>query len=262
MPDIVPAVPLEYRWSVNHAGDRPQTIGIVLHSTRSGQVIPLETEYRNAVAWMQRANERDSCAHFCVGPSKVARMISDHLIGWHAREHNQTHLGIEIAQAYVGQTFAESQFDYTAVICAMWCKKYGIPRVRVLDSAERGIIGHEDTVQGRRDGKTDPGPLFPWARFIVKVESAYQRLYGAVIPNKPLDRPEDPFALAGEGIAEYLRNHAEYGFPRKGLVSWDKAGNEYCWTTATTKHAHGCLVVWRKWLADIGRDPFDVMTWD
>src|SRR5512138_2290521 len=103
--DIVPqGVPLETRLTAAHAGVRPVTRGIVLHSTRgpsrqqAGESLEdwLDREYHGNVAYMLNpANEVSP--HFCVGPKLCARMVHDDIVAWHAREHNQTHLGIEIA---------------------------------------------------------------------------------------------------------------------------------------------------------------------
>ena len=48
--------------------------------------------------------------------------------------------------------------------------KAGIPVVHLptleWQDGRRGFVGHEETEQGLRDGKSDPGPPFDWAKFI------------------------------------------------------------------------------------------------
>lgn len=218
--DIAPAgVPLEIRFTQAHAGIRPVTRGIVLHSTRgpsrqrAGETLEawLDREYHAAVGYMLNASNEVS-PHFCVGPSLCARMVHDDNVAWHAREHNQTHLGIEIAQPSNCPPFTDSEVDYTARICAAWCDKYKIPAVHVTDSDQAGIIGHEETDQGRRDGKSDPGVKWNWAAFIPKVQAYLgHREYTA-----------DTLALngvkIGAGFADWLNARGEtdpdYGEPR------------------------------------------------
>lgn len=175
--DIVPDVPMETRLTTAHGGVRPVTRGIVIHATR-GPTYPepgealvdtLDREYHVAVAYMLNpANEVSP--HFCVGPRIVCRMVHDDNVAWHAQQHNQTHLGIEVAQPSYQPEFVEFEYLATAEICAHWCLKYAIPPVRVMDSDLAGIIGHEQTDQGRRDGKTDPGWRWDWPKFMFLVQ--------------------------------------------------------------------------------------------
>ncbi len=255
--DITPGVPWESRPTEAHGGTRPRTGGIVLHSTRgptrasAGEALAatLEREYSAAVRYMLNpANEVSP--HFCVGPTKVARMVPDDLIAWHAKEHNQTHLGIEIAQPAYCPEFVEFQYDATAEICAHWCWTYGLAALHVTDSDRNGIIGHEETDQGRRDGKSDPGAGWDWDHFIPKV----------VARLRELDRAEGSYRLAGDGVRAFLRAHPDLGVPSK--VYWDQFGNEVCFCLGTAAHPHGAVVMWRKWASEHGLDNPRVMSWD
>jgi N-acetyl-anhydromuramyl-L-alanine amidase AmpD len=252
MSDIVPDCALEARLTEAHGGKRPVTRGIVLHSTRGptkpapGEALEsvLAREYALAVRYMLDPAHKVS-PHFCVGPAKVARMVPDDLIAWHAREHNQTHLGIEVAQPAYCPPFVDWQYEAVAEICARWCRKYGLPPHRVTDVCQPGIIAHSDTAQGRRDGKTDPGCYWDWGRFIPLVE---RRLID-------LERAEANYQTVGEGIRAFLRAHPELGAPHSQY--WDKHGNEVVICAGTAAHPHGAWVIWRKWLNSIR-----VVSWD
>jgi N-acetyl-anhydromuramyl-L-alanine amidase AmpD len=252
MPDVVPSGIVEVRLTEAHAGVRPQTRGIVLHSTRGptrpsvgeGLISVIEREYAVAVRYMLNpANEVSP--HFCVGHSRVARMVPDELIAWHAQEHNQTHLGIEIAQPAYCPDFTDEQYRLVAEICARWCLKYRLPAVRVMSVDKPGIIGHEDTTQGKRDHKSDPGAKWEWPRFIQLSQARVDELV----------RGEGAYAMAGPGIQTFLRGHPEYGVP--GKQYWDPHGNEVVITLGSTVHPHGVFVIWRKWL-----DKIAVASWD
>ncbi len=92
--------------------------------------------------------------------------MPDDLIAWHAREDNQTHIGIEFAQPTIDVLPTEFQYAALAYVCGLLCDKYRIPRKRVMGAGVPGIVGHEDTAQGKRDGKSDPGWAFSWEHFL------------------------------------------------------------------------------------------------
>lgn len=209
----------------------------------------LRREYAVAVAYMLNPVNEVS-PQFCVGPASVARMVPDALVAWHAREHNQTHLGIEIAQPAYCPPFSGYQVKATAEICARWCFAYGLPADRVTDDAKPGIIAHADTAQGRRDGKTDPGAKWPWVPFITETRRRLETL-------RALDRDGSAPPLRGVGVEiwEVLSANPGLGAPAKRFVS--PYGDEVVLCTATTAHPHGAWVIWRKWL-----DQVRVVSWD
>lgn len=58
-----------------------------------------------------------------------------------------------------------------ATIAAHWCRTYGIPAKKVTAAGLPGILGHADTrVWGGTD-HTDPGPGFPWDKFLEYVNA-------------------------------------------------------------------------------------------
>ncbi len=213
----------------NYTANRPTTRGCIIHATRSGLDIGLESEYTLTVSYMLTPGSNSS--HFVVGPSQVARLVHDQDASWHALENNFTHLGLEVAQPKPATPFTDFQYQATADIVKKWAKAYGIPLTRVFSQAQLGIIGHEDTEQGKRDGKSDPGPQWDWDKFM------------GLLTGQP--QAEWP---VGEGMRNYLKAHPEYGVPR--MASWYSPDgmSEMVWTTPTKEHRYGGMCIARKYL--------------
>jgi N-acetyl-anhydromuramyl-L-alanine amidase AmpD len=170
VPDIVLSVPM--RTSIAspdnyRVGPRAKTIGVVIHTTRGG-ASSVEREYTATINWFQNPDAQVS-AHLVVGAgtfSEVCRSVHDDDVAWHARSANATHLGIEIAQPNLNSPISEFQYQAAAEACRLWAIKYNFPLVRVMNIAIPGLIGHEDTAEGKLDRKSDPGPVFDWDKFI------------------------------------------------------------------------------------------------
>jgi N-acetyl-anhydromuramyl-L-alanine amidase AmpD len=236
-PGDVPAEPtptlvIDERISPNRQGRRAETVGVVIHSTRGGTA-DAETDYRATINWFLNPASEVS-AHMVVGPSRVCRMVPDDEVAWHAGENNHTHLGMEIAQTRVDAPYSDSQYRAAAAVVRGWCERYGIPMEHVGSQTQRGLIGHQETEQGRRVGKSDPGPTFNWDYFmrLVRQETATQPSNEKVV---------------GEGFRAFLVDHPEAGQPRHD-EQHDLFGNGYVWLTLTPTYSQGALLLWRKWL--------------
>ena len=116
-------------------------------------------------------------AHYCVDASEVIQCVREQDIAWHARGGNTVSLGLALA-GYAGQGPRGWDDDYSwavleraAALTAELCARYSVP-VRRLKSADlvagrRGITGHADVSRAyARSDHWDPGPGFPWARFL------------------------------------------------------------------------------------------------
>ena len=88
---------------------------------------------------------------------------------WHAVEHSWEAYGIEVCQPTIDRPYKEGHYKNLVTVCVPYVKA-GIPVVHLptLEWADgrRGFVGHEETEQGLRDGKSDPGPPFDRAKFI------------------------------------------------------------------------------------------------
>mgnify|MGYP000294833380 CR=1 FL=1 len=163
---------MEVYYSPNCGEKRRATRGIVLHSTRSGlsDTNALEKEYGRTIAWFMTP-DADASAHRVIGyvPGQHAQLVPDDYIAWHASEMNDSWLGIEFCQPRPRDPFSEYQFAVGVAVCLEWCVRYGI------EPNNTTIVRHQDTDQGKRWGKTDPGEMFPYADFGATVRLLWER---------------------------------------------------------------------------------------
>lgn len=159
-------------FSPNHDGQRTQTLGVVIHSTRGGASTGA-AEYQATLNWFANPAAQVS-AHAVVGPAgEVARPVDPALIAWHARSYNQTHLGIELVQPRAGDPLPPATLGAAARVVAAWCVRYKIP----IDwSTTRGLAEHREIPPGVTDGKTDVGAPFDRAAFLAAVRREAQAL--------------------------------------------------------------------------------------
>jgi len=169
---------MELYSSPNHGGKRGTTKGVVVHSTRSGKDVTPQQEYKATINHFMNPSpsteehpEGDPSAavsaHIVIGTERgyLAKLVEPDYEAWHCRELNQTMLGVELVQAHATDEFTAFQYVTLANLVKAWSLKYGFP----LDRAH--IVGHEETVPGKRDHKSDPGKMFDWDRFMSIVEA-------------------------------------------------------------------------------------------
>ena len=155
--------------SPNHSGRRNQTRGVVIHATRSGKpYLGLQEEYEGTISYIRTPNVQASY-NVVIGPWEMAVCVDAPLASWHAEENNLTHLSIGLAQPVIAMSYTRFQVEATAYVTQYWHSLFGFPLQRVFSQYQRGILGHEDTEQGKRSGKSDPGYRWPWDEFIALV---------------------------------------------------------------------------------------------
>lgn len=191
-------------------GPRARTLGVVIHTTRSGG--RAAAELAATINWFANPASGVS-AHLVIGLppfEEVVRCVHDDDIAWHCREANQTHLAIELCQPNAGDPITEFQYRAAAEACRLWATKYGFPLVRVFSQTVPGLVGHQDTEAGKRDRKSDPGPAFDWPTFIAMTG-------GTPVADDPTALRDQTYALAdqlqqtgGRWIAAGYPQMAEY----------------------------------------------------
>ncbi len=126
--------------------------GVVIHSTHGS--------LQATISWFSTTSSQVS-AHRIVGLNgEHYKMVDDDIQAWHAVENNPYYLGIELEQLTVNDPYSEEQYKVAAKIVKEWSRKYG------FEINRQNIVGHEETEQGKRARKTDPGPMFDWDKFM------------------------------------------------------------------------------------------------
>lgn len=115
-----------------------------------------------------------------IGTARTLRANDDNYIPWAAMPTGNR-VGLHVSfLAYAADPRAlwlhhMVQLNKGADVVADWCRRYGIPPVKLTASqvraGQRGICGHAE-VSGawRETDHTDPGPNFPWDVFIELVK--------------------------------------------------------------------------------------------
>lgn len=150
---------------------------IILHTTEGG--------FTASVNWLRNPGSRAS-AHYVVGrddpsqPVQVVQLVKEEDTAWTAGNYAVNQAGVNIEM--VGYSRRDPPVDeetltVTAALVRALCTRYGITVQRVTREGilrgVPGICGHVDVpnpnnpaLGGGSSGHTDPGPHFPWERFL------------------------------------------------------------------------------------------------
>lgn len=164
------------KWSPDYRQGRPSKNIVIIHSTRSGVRPYYELEYQATINWL--TGPSGLSIHWVVGrnPNEKARLVRDDCQAFHAGEHNYEAWGIEVCQSMPNDNYGDEQLAQLVQICKGYVADFGVASIHTLSMSQSGFIGHEETPQGKRAGKSDPGNPFPWERFISMLQG------GAPIP--------------------------------------------------------------------------------
>jgi N-acetylmuramoyl-L-alanine amidase CwlA len=115
--------------------------------------------------------------HVAVDSDSVVQCVYDSYVANAAPGCNHDGIQMELA-CYAEQTASQWRDPYSialiaqaADVAAQYCLKFDLPvrrlTVEQLLAGERGIVGHDTvTLAYKRSDHMDPGPNFPWKRFI------------------------------------------------------------------------------------------------
>lgn len=144
---------------------------VVIHSTRSGQVQFTDTEELGATLnWF--VNPDGASAQWVLSETERVRVVLDSLIAWHSTYLNSRSWGIELTQPTIDRPYRDGHYANAALIGRHYVALGVAPRWLDYwdgDVSATGFVSHQDTIQGRESGKSDPGP-FDRARFIASLE--------------------------------------------------------------------------------------------
>lgn len=132
-------------------------------------------------------------------------------------------ISFELAQRTRTELFTEATLARAAHEVALLCAKHGIPpvwldRVDQTGAVPTGITGHENTDNGRKLGKTDPGVgvSFDTAAFIKRVIAELHPMG----PGEEPAAPGRPYSDEEWGQAQWVALNAVQKY---GLTRWDAA---------------------------------------
>lgn len=181
-------------WLVKpHAGRDRVIVGVMIHATRGGSTDPNYDDLVGTENWAMHPSNGSAAQGWgsywdeVIGRRTGERVISTN---WDTEYASWTagfggagtwaagipYIQIEVCQSHPSQPYTDVQIDSLAQSVAGKSKRYGFPITRIPFLAQTGtpppgICTHEDSANGLRTGKSDPGPLFPWDTFLRKARA-------------------------------------------------------------------------------------------
>lgn len=155
--------------------------GVLIHCTRGGQWYDGATELGAFLNWARSANNRipyvggdyAGIANYGTGPNRIVEVVPDEVVpAWSSHPSDEHVVSIEVAQSNLGQPIETETIAATVHLVRELQAEHKFPLTRVYpvnDWTWSGMAGHEDTVQGKAQGKSDPGAAF-WEPFMAALE--------------------------------------------------------------------------------------------
>ncbi|MBA2708329.1 MAG: N-acetylmuramoyl-L-alanine amidase [Gemmatimonadaceae bacterium] len=172
-------------WKWTRRSGHPANViqGIIWHATRSGLAYGSLTAPYGApwtVGWELTAtlnwfrsrnngNEGNAIAgmsNYVIGDGKLVRCMADEMVPrYSAGVHDFHGISVEVCQPLNNEPYDPRDIALCRELAAELSGQYGFPLGRVpfvdgYNTGWPGEVGHEDTAQGRAQGKSDPGALF------------------------------------------------------------------------------------------------------
>ncbi|MCL4534383.1 MAG: N-acetylmuramoyl-L-alanine amidase [Bacteroidetes bacterium] len=162
--------------------DRPEGAGIraiVLHCTDGRRGLTPDEQLRATLSWFRDPASEVSVHYVIARDGQVVACVPDERRAWHAgivdlplgfpwlgpgQNPNDVTLGIELV-GYADEEYPTAQYRSLMRLLAQRTRRYDIP-VTPLH-----IIPHSRLYSQR----SDPGPLFDWARVFAGIAAWYQR---------------------------------------------------------------------------------------
>lgn len=162
------------------------------------RTVPVQLIVMHTPEWPESANgaeavaryfhdnpdHRDASCHITVDSDSIVQCVKDSVVAWAAPGANHNGIQIELT-GFANQSkdqwrdkFSLAALSLAADAAAQYCLKFNLPVVKLTDeqlkAGNRGIVGHDQVTRvWHRSDHTDPGPNFPWSRFIMYAKGAY-----------------------------------------------------------------------------------------
>ena len=152
-------------------------------------------------------------AHYVIDSDEVLQTAYDSVVCWHAPPNTHS-LGVEMCCSLAdrGKGHWEradhvSMMKLTARLVAQLCLAYDVPAKRLtvaqVKAGQRGICGHVDVSEAfKQSSHWDPGPYFPWAKFMAMVTAEIARI---VKPTPTPPTTEEDMPLTDADVQKILQ---------------------------------------------------------
>lgn len=171
---------IEARW---FGAKREKTLWVVVHDMEFPERMTAAEDIARDFA--RRPESNQASAHVCVDCDSVIQCVKDSYKAFAAHKTGNAY-GVHIELAGFGsQTAKQWRDNYSnallaigADVAAQYCIKYGLPAFHLSDEQLRamkpGIVGHDQISRVFKESDhTDPGPSFPWPRFMAYTLGSY-----------------------------------------------------------------------------------------
>jgi hypothetical protein len=162
---------LQYRVpTYKYAGLLRAPVGLLFHSTRSGQPYNTDQEYRSTCSWAMNNVQTNPITkerwhlgwHATIGDLCYAPHIPLTHYGWNAGSESSIRVAYEFAQANIDLPISDEQL-IAAVHHTIHVIKPSYPALfyQLLSHAPSLIVEHWQIPQGQQQGKSDVDPRHP-----------------------------------------------------------------------------------------------------
>lgn len=148
---------------------------VVIHTTEGPEAA---RRSESTAAWFANPASGGS-AHYVVDPAQIVQCVHEEDVAWGAGGANKRGIHIELCghAKQTGEEWADeasaAELELAAGLVADVCRRYSIPVQRLdaaaLKAGATGIAGHADCSSAFGGSHWDPGPAFPWDRFLARV---------------------------------------------------------------------------------------------